>query len=109
MIVVQPTTTAAITADIPTPPAPNTAIVEPAVGRSVVMTAPAPVRTPQPSGAATEKGISGGMRTTFRSDATAWVAKLDWPKKWEWRGAPAREREVEPSGLSARKFRAKKS
>ena len=109
MIVAQPTACAAMTADMPTPPVPNTAIDEPAGGHSVFMTAPAPVRTPQPRGAATSNGRSSGMRTTLRSEATARVAKLDWPKKWECRGRPSRASDVEPSGRDARKLRAKKS
>jgi len=48
----------------------------------VFSTAPAPVWSPQPSGAATSSGIDPSSRTTLRSFATAWVAKLDWPKKW---------------------------
>jgi hypothetical protein len=37
------------------------------------------------------------------------VAKLDWPKKYERTGSPARESAVVPSARAARKLRAKKS
>jgi hypothetical protein len=43
MMVVHPTSFAAITAASPTAPAPNTAIAVPAGGANVLMTAPAPV------------------------------------------------------------------
>ncbi|WP_395347466.1 hypothetical protein [Variovorax sp. UC122_21] len=43
------------------------AIESPACGRSELMTAPAPVCTPQPSGPMISSGTSDGIFTTLRS------------------------------------------
>jgi hypothetical protein len=84
-------------------------MLAPAGGRTALSTAPAPVWMPQPNGATTSSGTAGSSLTTFRSVATAWVAKLDWPKKCEWIGLPARRRAVDPSGRVAPKLRPQKS
>jgi hypothetical protein len=68
------------------------------------MTAPAPVCTPQPSGAATSNGIEGSILTRLEAWHTAWVAKDDWPKKWEWTGLPSRLSAVVPSERRPPKF-----
>jgi hypothetical protein len=109
MIVVAPATAAAMIADMPTVPVPNTATLAPAGGRMTFRIAPAPVCMPHPNGAATSSGTSSASLTTLRSVATAWVAKLDWPKKCEWTGSPPRESAVVPSGRVPPKLRAKKS
>ena len=109
MIVVHPATRAAITADSPTVPVPKIAMLAPASGRNARRTAPAPVWIPHPNGATISSGTSGSSRTTLRSVATAWVAKLDWPKKCEWIERPSTASAVDPSGRDAPKFRAKKS
>ena len=61
MIGEAPTMRAAITAERPTPPAPNTARLEPAGGASALSTVPVPVWMPQPSGAASSNGMSAGQ------------------------------------------------
>ena len=81
MIVVLPTTLAAIMALKPTDPAPNTAIEEPGLTLREFMTPPAPVCTPHPSGASFSRGTSLLTRTTFLSVMRACDAKEDWPKK----------------------------
>ena len=81
-IVVHPASTPARTAASPTVPMPNTASELPAGMARLFRTAPAPVWTPQPNGAATSRGIELSILTTLRSEATACVAKLDCPKKW---------------------------
>ena len=67
MIVPTPEAVAAITADSPTPPAPNTTSEASGGGASTLSTVPAPVCTPQPSGAATPRSISSPTTTTFDS------------------------------------------
>ena len=57
-------TLSAAIADRPTPPAPNTALERPGCASSALSTVPAPVSTPQPSGATTSRGVSGGTFTT---------------------------------------------
>src|SRR5690606_15557296 len=79
--VVQPTIFAAMTAERPTAPAPKIAILDPAFGASELMTAPAPVWMPQPSGPISSSGTSLRIFTTLRSDAIAFSAKEDWQKK----------------------------
>jgi hypothetical protein len=66
-IVPTPEAKAAITADSPTPPAPNTTSDDSGGGASTFSTVPAPVCTPQPSGAATARSISSPTTTTFDS------------------------------------------
>ena len=89
MIGAQPASLAAITADRPTDPTPNTARLDPAGQARVLNTAPAPVWMPQPSGPASSSGSASGMRSTLRSVASAWVAKEDCWKKAPWTGRPA--------------------
>ena len=76
----------------------------PAGARSALSTAPAPVWIPQPKGAATSRPMPSGSRTTLRAPATAWVAKLDCPKKWAWMSSPSRERTLVPSARAAAKL-----
>ena len=106
MIVVHPATRAAMIADSPTVPVPKTAMLDPASGRNVRRTAPAPVWIPHPNGATSSSGTSGSSRTTLRSVATENVAKLDWPKKCEWISRPSTLSAVDPSGRQPPKFRA---
>ena len=58
-----------------------TATVLPGFTSSTFSTAPAPVCTPQPSGAAVANEMSPGRRTNVRARAIACVASDDWPKK----------------------------
>ena len=67
MILVHPATRAAMIADSPTVPVPNTAMLDPASGRKTRRTAPAPVWIPHPNGATMSSGTSGSSRTTLRS------------------------------------------
>ena len=60
-------TTAAITADSPTAPAPATTTVDPGGTSNEFITAPAPVWMPQPSGPTSSTGAPGGNLTTLRS------------------------------------------
>jgi hypothetical protein len=106
----QPTARAASTADSPTAPAPNTAMLDPAGGRSEFITAPAPVWTPQPSGPISSSGTSAGIGTTDRACTFACRANEDWPKKWEESCPPSRSRSaVDPSGRVPPKLRAYRS
>src|SRR3569833_3152439 len=81
-IVAAPQSRAAITAALPTLPAPITTIEAPGLTLSASITAPAPVMIPQPIGATTSSGTSWGTGTAPRACAMQWVAKLDWAKKW---------------------------
>ena len=74
--------------------------------RSRLKTVPAPVCTPQPSGAASTAARSAGTLTVLRSWASAYVAKLDWPKNLPYTGAPARESPVLPSSRRPEVLRA---
>lgn len=98
MRVVHPAITAAITALMPTVPVPNTAMLLPAGGRRALSTAPAPVWIPHPSGPRSSSGAAGSILTTFRSVASAWVAKDDWPKNAPWMAASPLRNVVLPSG-----------
>ncbi len=60
-MVVQPDRRAAMIAAKPTEPAPKTAMLLPAGGRSELSTEPAPVWMPQPNGATTSNGMSVGQ------------------------------------------------
>ena len=71
MIREQPQSCAAITALRPTVPAPKIAMDVPASGRRELMTAPAPVCTPQPSGPNNQNGASRLTLTVLRSRASA--------------------------------------
>ena len=107
MIGETPTMRAAITAERPTPPTPNTARLEPAGGASALSTVPVPVWIPQPSGAASSNGMSRGSTTTLRAETTATLEKLDCPKKCEWTASPCDEIPVLPSPREAMKLCAK--
>ena len=104
MIVVHLAMTPAMIAESPTAPAPKTARVLPAGARSASSTPPAPVWMPHPKGAATSSGIESGNLTTLRSRATAYVAKLDCPKKCAWMRSPLRESALVPSERVAAKL-----
>ena len=75
MIVVAPASRAAMIAQRPTDPAPNTAIEEPGGTRSTSRTVPAPVCTPHASGPATRRSTSSGTCTTLRAETTARVPR----------------------------------
>jgi hypothetical protein len=68
----------------PTPPTPNTATVLPGRTRAVLITAPTPVITPQPTRAATARGTSPGIGITAFSWTTVYPWKHDVVRKW-WR------------------------
>ncbi len=88
-----------MTALRPTLPAPKTARVVPAAGRSTVRTVPTPVWTLHPSGATTAAGRSSGTLTVLLSVVRQWEAKADWPKKPPCTGVPSvRESGMLPSG-----------
>src|ERR1700758_5474217 len=108
MIDVASRTTAAITADNPTAPAPATTTVDPGWTSSELNTAPAPVWTPQPSGPTSSTGTSGGNLTTLRSWANAWVAKDDWPKKFAPSLVPAEASPEDPSWRTPPKLYSRK-
>ena len=72
---------AAMTAESPTAPAPSTTSVFPGRGASTFQTAPAPVWTPQPSGATSSSGTAGSTLTTLRSSTMARSENDDCPKK----------------------------
>ncbi|MNJ55781.1 hypothetical protein D3C77_512990 [compost metagenome] len=81
MIVVAPATRAAITALRPTAPPPKAAKLLPGVTFNELMTAPAPVWMPQPSGPSNSSGASRLTLTALFSRLMASVAKDDWAKK----------------------------
>ena len=109
MIVVAPTTFAAMMAESPTDPVPKTANEAPAGMASALITAPAPVWIPQAKGPSSSSGTSVGTLTTLRSWQRACVANDDWPKKLLWMLSAPLLRAVDPSERSARKLWAKKS
>src|SRR4029450_12259448 len=74
-----PASTAPITTDRPTPPAPKTATLWPAQAPIALSTVPTPVMTAQPVMAATAAGTPGGMGTTARSETIADSAKQGTP------------------------------
>src|SRR6267143_627254 len=86
-----PTTTA-------TPPQPSTATVDPGVTLAVLITAPTPVVTAQPTSAARSSGIFGSMLTRLSPWTVAYSAMTPQPEK-TLSGAPraSRVRSV-PSG-----------
>ena len=79
MIVPAPTSFAAMIALNPTEPVPKSAMESSISTPSELMTAPAPVMIPQPSGASISRGAPLGALTTLRSRITAWVANEDCP------------------------------
>ena len=81
MIGSQPAIFAAISADSPTAPTPNTANASPGCGCIVLSTAPAPVCPLQASGPSRSSGASLRTFTAKRSLAMAWVANDDCWKK----------------------------
>ncbi|MEV0640986.1 hypothetical protein AB0I77_39915 [Streptomyces sp. NPDC050619] len=105
--VVQPATTAAMTALMPTGPAPKTAMLLPAAGLSELRTPPAPVCMPQPSGPSSSRGAARSTFTTLRSVARAYVAKDDCPKKTPCTSPASRCRGVLPSVRDPAKLYAK--
>ena len=81
---------AAITADRPTVPQPNTATLSCGPACSTLTTVPMPVCTPQASGAMSSGGRSSSRRTALVTDTTAWLANEDWAKKCPVSGWPRR-------------------
>ena len=71
----------------PTPPAPNTAAVEPGSTRAQFRTAPMPVITPQLISAATSNGMSSAIFTAAFSCSSMRSAKLERSKK-SWSASP---------------------
>ena len=74
-----PASTAPCTTDSPTPPQPTTATVDPGGTRAVLMTAPTPVVTAQPTRAATSSGSDESIGTTDRSNTSVRSAKVAVP------------------------------
>ena len=74
-----PASTAPCTTDSPTPPQPTTATLAPGGTRAVLMTAPTPVVTAQPTRAATSSGNEGSIGTTDRSNTSVRSAKVAMP------------------------------
>ena len=70
-MVVAPTTLPAMIAAMPTAPAPNTARLWPAPTFRALITDPAPVGRPQPSGPSNSSGASFGTLMALRSLAKA--------------------------------------
>jgi hypothetical protein len=77
MIGSQPAIFAAISAERPTAPTPNTAIPSPGCGCIEFSTAPAPVCPLQAKTPSSSSGASPRTFTTKRSCETAWVANED--------------------------------
>lgn len=75
--VAAPATWAAITADRPTLPAPNTTTLSPRSTPRATRIDPAPVSTPHPSGPSNSSGIVGSTLTTLRAAAITWLANDD--------------------------------
>ena len=72
-----PATTAPISAFIPTPPKPTTAITPPGFTSAVLSTAPTPVSTAQPNSEATSSGTSRSIFTAEdRAATTYWANRL---------------------------------
>ena len=76
MMVVAPAISAPCMTFSPTPPAPNTATVVPGWTCAVLMAAPTPVVTPQPTSAAWPNGTSLSMGTAAISGTVAYPAKV---------------------------------
>src|SRR4029079_17546278 len=64
----------------PTPPAPHTAQLEPGCTRAVLLAAPTPVVTAQPTSAARSAGTLGSYLTRLRSCITAYSAITPTPE-----------------------------
>ena len=77
MIRAAPDTMAASREFSPTPPRPTTATVAPGGTLAVLMTAPAPVITPQPNSAASSIEISSPIGMTALRGTTAYSAKQE--------------------------------
>src|SRR5690606_3766199 len=83
-------------AEMPTPPQPNTTTDEPGVTLAVLMAAPTPVMTPQPTSDAISWGVSGSIFTTPCSGMIISSAHVPepakpntgWPSRRKW-GVPA--------------------
>lgn len=95
-----------MTAERPTAPAPKTAKALPGCESSALRTAPAPVRTPQPSGARSSSGTSAGAGMTDARAAFVLVANALCPKKCEPTDSSPRRNAVVPSSRAPPKFRA---
>ena len=76
-----PATRAPWMAAMPTPPQPNTTTDEPGVTLAVLMAAPTPVITPQPTSEAISKGMSSAIFTTPCSGRTIYSANVPVPAK----------------------------
>lgn len=108
--VVAPAATAASRPERPTAPVPKSTKLEPGVGLSTLSTAPAPVRTPQPSGPRMSSGAVSDTFTTLRAATFVTPAKEDCPKKWEETAEPSSARKaVLRSGRAPPKLRMAKS
>jgi hypothetical protein len=84
-------------------------MLDPAWTRRELITEPAPVWNPQPSGPRSSSGgAADGMTTRLRAGTTACVAKEDWPNHRAAVSSPARPRAApEPSGRRPVKLREK--
>ena len=65
----------------PTPPQPNTAMLEPGCTLAVLNTAPTPVVTPQPTSAAHSNGIFASTLIRFSAETVAYSAMAPQPEK----------------------------
>ena len=70
MMVLQPATAAPMMADMPTAPQPYTATWSSEPTLATLIMAPAPVCTPQPSGATRARSTSSSTLETLAADAT---------------------------------------
>ena len=91
-IVAAPAMRAAWMAPIPTPPQPTTTTASPSDTPAVLVTAPEPVRTPQPRRHASTRSTSSGSRVTCERWTTTWVAKPATLRPWGMRLPSASDR-----------------
>ena len=91
--------TAPITAASPTGPAPSTTSVDPGLHAIELITAPAPVCSPHPSGPSRLMSSADSTLTTLRRWAIACVAKDDWLKKCPCTSPSSPESAFVPSAL----------
>ena len=105
IIVEAPCIWAAITDDNPTDPVPKTTKDDPFFTGRAFMTAPAPVRMPQPRGPSKLRSTVLGTLTVFNSRQREKVAKDDCPKKLLCTGLFSFDNAVVPSSLVAPKLR----
>ena len=77
---------------MPTPPQPMTATVAPGSTRAVLITAPTPVITPQPTSAASSYGTSAAIFTAPSSGTTISSAKAPHPASPNAGASPTRNR-----------------